>query len=234
MRRPKVSDCGFECYRVLMPGGDVGDLAGLGLRERKKRLTRQTLIETATEMFAERGFDQVTVAEIADAANVAAKTVFVYFPSKEDLVFHGEAEMQQSLVERIRHRPAGESPLDAIAGLLTELMSASPRGSVSELDRLLRTLGDSASLRARMRLMWERFEEAIADELATETGVPPQSPQPRIAAAQLIVVYRTMSTPEVMAYLRSQPKNRRRKAFTDWLGTAIEMVGNGIADYARR
>ncbi|MFI5735811.1 TetR/AcrR family transcriptional regulator [Kribbella sp. NPDC051587] len=217
-----------------MPTAGPEDVAGLSLRERKKRLTRQALIQIATERFAQRGFDQVTVAEIADAANVAAKTVFVYFPTKEDLVFHGEAEMQRSLVERIRNRPAGDSPLDAITGLLADLMTTSPRGPVSELERLLRMLDDSASLRSRMRLMWERFEDAIAAELAADTGVPPESPQPRIAAAQLIVIYRTLSTPEVMTYLRSQPKNRQRKAFTGWLTTATEMVGHGIADYARR
>ncbi len=60
---------------------------GMGLRERKKRETRRRLLETATTLFSERGFDQVSVAEIADAADVSKMTVFNYFDSKEDLVF---------------------------------------------------------------------------------------------------------------------------------------------------
>jgi AcrR family transcriptional regulator len=209
-------------------------LAGLSLRERKKALTRQALIDTATELFAERGFDQVTVAEIADVVNIAPKTVFVYFPSKEDLVFHGEDEMRDTLVARIRDRASGQTPLDAVAGLLAELMKSSADGPVAELDRLLRVLGDSPTLKSRLLLMWERFEAAIAHELAAETGEPAESPRPRIAAAQLVVVYRTMSTPETMAHLQTYPKSRRRKVFADWLATATELVGGGISDYARR
>lgn len=206
----------------------------MSLRERKKLITRQALIDTAEQMFAERGFDNVTVAEIADAVNVAAKTVFVYFPTKDDLVFHGEDEMRAALVEQIRNRETGQSPLDAVAQLLSQTMTASPRGPVAELERLLRTIGDSAGLQSRMRLMWERFEVAISAELARETGEPAQSPRPRVAAAQMIVVFRMMGSPEVMDYVRSHAKSRQRKAFQHWLTVAIEMVGGGIGNYARR
>ncbi len=206
----------------------------LSLRERKKLLTRQALIDAAEAMFAERGFDKVTVAEIADAVNVAAKTVFVYFPAKEDLVFHGENEVLRTLVDRIRNRPVGATPLDAVVDMLGQTMTASPIGAVTELERLHRTIGDSAVLHSRMRLMWERFERAVAAELATETGEPPHAPQPRIAAAHLVTIYRTMASPEVMAYLRSHPKTQQRKAFGDWLSVAREMTGAGIGNYARR
>jgi AcrR family transcriptional regulator len=206
----------------------------LSLRERKKLLTRQSLIDAAEAMFGERGFDKVTVAEIADAVNVAAKTVFVYFPTKEDLVFHGEDEMLRTLVDRIRNRPIGATPLDAVVDMLSQAMTASPVGAVTELERLHRTVGDSPGLHSRMRLMWERFERAVAAELATETGEPPHSPQPRIAAAHLVTIYRTMASPEVMAYVRSHPKTRQRTAFSDWLTVARDMTGAGIGSYARR
>jgi hypothetical protein len=85
-----------------------------------------------------------------------------------------------------------------------------------------------------MRLMWERFELAVAAELAEETGEPHHSPRPRIAAAQLVTIYRTMASPEVMAYVRAHPKSRQRKAFSHWLSVAREMTGAGIGDYARR
>lgn len=214
--------------------GETDDGARLSLRERKKLLTRQALIDTAEELFAERGFDNVTVAEIADAVNVAAKTVFVYFPTKEDLVFHGEDDVLRELVEHIRDRPAGHTPLDAVVDMLSQAMSASAIGAVTELERLHRTLGDSAGLQARMRLMWERFERAVAAELAEETGEPPHAPRPRIAAAHLVTIYRTMASPEVMTYLQAQPKTRRRKAFDEWLAVAGSMTGGGIGGYARR
>jgi AcrR family transcriptional regulator len=204
------------------------------LRERKKLMTRQTLIDTAEEMFGERGFDNVTVAEIADAANVAAKTVFVYFPAKEDLVFHGEGAMAEILVARIREREPGQTPLDAVTDLLTWKMSASRRGPVDELDRVLRTVGENPGLHARMRLMWERFELAVATELADETGQPPFSPEPRVAAAQIIVVFRTMASTEVMEYIRARPKTQQRKTYGHWLAVAKERVSAGIQDYARR
>ncbi|MFJ9779108.1 TetR family transcriptional regulator [Amycolatopsis sp. NPDC101161] len=217
-----------------MGGGHEEDGARLSLRERKKLLTRQALIDAAEAMFAERGFDGVTVAEIADAVNVATKTVFVYFPTKEDLVFQGEDEVLRSLVDGIRDRPTGTTPLDAVVDVLSTSMTASPAGAVAELERLHRIVGDSPGLHARMRLMWERFEQAVAAELAAETGVPPHAPQPRIAAAQLVMIYRTMASPEVMAYIRSHPKPQRRKAFSDWLEAARDMTGHGIGDYARR
>jgi AcrR family transcriptional regulator len=217
-----------------MAGDEHEDSAKPSLRERKKLLTRQALIDAADAMFAERGFDKVTVAEIADAVNVAAKTVFVYFPTKEDLVFHGEDEVRRTLVGHIRNRPAGTTPLDAVVDMLSQAMTTSRMGAVTELERLHRTVGDSAGLKSRMRLMWERFELAVAAELAGETGEPPHSPRPRIAAAQLVLIYRTMASPEVMAYVRARPKTRQRQAFSEWLTVAREMTGEGIGDYARR
>src|SRR4051794_40170714 len=116
----------------------------LGLRERKKLMTRRAILETAQAMFAERGYDNVTVSEIADAVNISAKTVFVYFPSKEDLVFDGEDQMRSMLQARIRDRPPGQTPLDAMATAVRELMSLSGSRVVDDLDRLHRMVGDSA------------------------------------------------------------------------------------------
>lgn len=210
------------------------DLAGLSLRERKKRLTRQALIEAADTMFAERGFDNVTVAEIADAVNVAPKTVFVYFPAKEDLVFHGEDDTRDELLTAIRDRAPGTTPLDALRDLLGSSMSTSAKGPVAALDRLLRTVGDSVVLQSRMRLMWERFEMAIAGELARELGTEAFEPAPRIAAAQLVLVFRMMASPDVLAYVRAHARSRQRAAFTRWLDALVGMVGGGMGEFARR
>src|SRR5919206_1939632 len=80
-----------------------------GLRERKKRRTREAIADAAMRLFAERGFDTVTVADVARAADVSEKTVFNYFPAKEDLVFAGGTDRRAALLEAIRTRPAGAS-----------------------------------------------------------------------------------------------------------------------------
>ena len=82
-----------------------------GLRERKKEATRQAISDIATELFLARGFDHVSVAEIAEAAEVSRMTVFNYFPRKEDLFFDREEESRQMLRTAFSERPAGEAPV---------------------------------------------------------------------------------------------------------------------------
>lgn len=201
------------------------------LRERKKLMTRKAILDVAESMFAERGYDNVTVAEIADAVNISAKTVFVYFPSKEDLVFDDEDTVRDSIVAAVRDRAPGRTPLDAMATFVRDMMASAGTQSVDGLDRLRRTVGDSAVLQARMRLMWERFEIALAELLAEESGVDRHAPAPRVAAAQLILVYRLLASDETLDHIRSKPKSRQRAAFADWLEVSLRMVGDGLATY---
>src|SRR3954465_7427300 len=85
-----------------------------GLRERKKQRTRQLIAGTARQPFTQRGFDTVTVAELARAADVAEKTVFNYFPTKEDLFYSNMEGFEERLLAAIRGRPAGETVLAAV------------------------------------------------------------------------------------------------------------------------
>src|SRR5215469_3749855 len=82
-----------------------------GLRERKKQQVRQVIADTAEALFAERGFEQVTIAEIAQAAAVSKKTVFNYFPAQEDLYFDQDQAMETGLIRAVRKRRPGESVL---------------------------------------------------------------------------------------------------------------------------
>src|SRR5213592_1512790 len=91
-----------------------------GLRERKKQQTREVIAESAGRLFAERGFDAVTVAEVARAADVSEGTVFNYFPTKEDLFYGGMEIFEAELVEAVRQRPAGESVLAAFRRFLVD------------------------------------------------------------------------------------------------------------------
>ena len=89
----------------------------MGLRETKKLATRQQIAEVAMRLFVERGFDRVTVAEVAAEAGVSEKTVFNYFPTKEDLFFDEVPERARRIAEAIRSRPDGESIIATLRGL---------------------------------------------------------------------------------------------------------------------
>src|SRR5512132_38613 len=107
-----------------------------GLRERKKQQTRQLIAETARRLFAERGFEAVTVAEVARVAEVSEATVFNYFPTKEDLFYVGLEAFEAELLAAIADRPTGESVLSAFARFVTTprgLLAASDPESVERL-----------------------------------------------------------------------------------------------------
>ena len=111
-----------------------------GLRERKKRQTREAIAQTAMRLFFARGFDEVTVADVARAADVSEKTVFNYFPAKEDLVLHGGEERRAALIEAIRGRPAGMSvvePFRAATLEFVERVEHDPLESIVGLPRLV-------------------------------------------------------------------------------------------------
>ena len=100
-----------------------------GLRERKKQQTRELLAETARRLFTERGFERVSVAEIAREADVSEKTVFNYFPTKEDLVYWRLESFEEELLDTIRSRGEGESVLDAFGRFVR-----APRGMLASYD----------------------------------------------------------------------------------------------------
>src|SRR5262249_42407491 len=100
-----------------------------GLRERKKQRTRELIRETAVRLFTERGFDRVTVAEIARETDVSEATVFNYFPTKEDLIYGRMEAFEQELLDAVRDRKAGQSALDAYADFVFAI-----RGLMAERD----------------------------------------------------------------------------------------------------
>ncbi|GAB3491916.1 TetR/AcrR family transcriptional regulator [Amycolatopsis cihanbeyliensis] len=96
----------------------------VGLRERKKQRTRQALVEAAMRLFQEKGYERTTVAEIADAAGVSTKTLFNYFPGKEELIFGHRRERVDSLRDRIAARGEGEQPADLLTRVVEELLTS--------------------------------------------------------------------------------------------------------------
>jgi AcrR family transcriptional regulator len=153
-----------------------------GLRERKKRQTRDAIVREAMRLFAERGFDGVTIADIAEAAEIAPRTYFGYFPTKEDVVFHEHDEMLAGLETAIAARAEGETTLDAMrAWLAAVLVDHDP---ANELDRMRKQLvHESPALEVRSAANISEFERALRRGVATDLGDAPEDLRPRIVAA---------------------------------------------------
>ncbi|MEN2423103.1 TetR family transcriptional regulator [Streptomyces rimosus] len=146
-------------------------MPGPGLRERKKLQTRQRLADVAFALFREHGFDNVTVAEIADAADVAVSTLFSYFPSKEALVFDEDEAYEQGLVAVVRERAEGVSIIDALeAQAARQLFGLSADRVVVEQFQEL--LADTPQLREYFERLKRRWEKSLAVAIAQEAGLP--------------------------------------------------------------
>jgi AcrR family transcriptional regulator len=167
----------------------------LGLRELKKQRTRQLIADTAWRLFAERGFDEVPVAEIARDAEVSEATVFNYFPTKEDLVFHRMEAFEQELLSALRDRPEGESIVQAFGRFALQ-----PRGFLASDDPVAtegmrtaaRVITGSAALQSRQRDIFERFTGTLASFIAEEQGMAADDVEPWVIANALIGLHRAL------------------------------------------
>ncbi len=170
-----------------------------GLRERKKQQTRAHIAETARRLFAERGFDAVKVAEVARAADVAEKTVFNYFPTKEDLFYSRMEAFEERILDAVRGRPPGASVLDAVRGFLLQPAGVfaldaadDPRAATEQLLSVTRVITASAALLAREREVLARYRDALAALVAEETGGDPEGIEARVVADALLGVHRAL------------------------------------------
>jgi AcrR family transcriptional regulator len=207
----------------------------LGLRERKKQQTRQLIAETARGLFTERGFDQVTVAEIARAADVAEQTVYNYFPTKEDLVYWRLESFERELLAAIRDRATGVPVLEAFwqwmlrpHGLLDE--QPVPQG----LAPMARVIEESAALRAREQQVFERYTVSLADLIAKETGAERSAIEPWVAANALMGLHRALvhyARSRVLGGARNPGLARDLRARAE---EARAMLATGLRDYARK
>ncbi|MFI7288200.1 TetR family transcriptional regulator [Streptomyces anulatus] len=164
--------------------------APVGLRERKKRLTYQAVSDAAIAMFLERGFDKVSVAEVAAAADISKPTLFRYFPAKEDLVLHRFADHEDESARVVTERPPDEGPLDALRRhFLDGLDRRDPVTGLCDVPEVLkfhRLLYGTPSLVARMYAYQGRSEAALARALGG--GLPE-----RLAAGQIVAVLRILA-----------------------------------------
>jgi AcrR family transcriptional regulator len=192
----------------------------LSLRDRKKAATRKALIDAAERLFEERGFDAVTVAEIADAANVSVKTMFVYFRSKEELVF-ADNELIESLVAAVRDRPAGSAPADEIARVLSAAID--PEHVQEGLEGFHRGYGQSQALESGLLRLWANVENQLTEVLAAEAGGP-ATPSMRAHAMHLVALVRLMTSDEMRLAGAGKPARTAARLVRAALHASAEAV----------
>src|SRR6476659_3602597 len=150
----------------------------LGLRERKKLRTRELIATVALDLFAEHGYQQTTVAEIAEAAEVSKGTLFAYFPSKEEIVFADTSPLREQLCHELRHRSNGLSAVDTLRAFVADhMIPPGPREALRE-----RLIGNE-QLRVHYRARQAEVEDALVEAIAADLGEPADGPRPRFAAA---------------------------------------------------
>jgi AcrR family transcriptional regulator len=212
----------------------------MGLRELKKEQTRQLIAGTAWRLFADRGFDKVTVAEIAREAQVAEATVFNYFPSKEDLFYSRFEAFSARLADTVRDRGPGEPALAAFRRALLEeggLLAQAETGDREALARLRtvnRVIAESPALLAREQQAFARSAADLAALLAAETGAPRDDLRPQVVANALLGMQRAMvdyvrgrvSTGEDLGGLAADVRKLTTEAFA--------LLEQGLASYGVR
>ena len=156
----------------------------LGLRERKKRTTRANIERAALDLFAERGYDQTTLAEIADAADVAPRTIFAYFQGKEDILFCDEPRFHQRLEQALARRPPPVTTVDALRDFLS---SPEPADAQARLRR--RIIAASEGLQASERARSVPLERIIAASVARDLNAGQSDIRPALAAACVTVAF---------------------------------------------
>ena len=204
-----------------------------GLRERKKEQTRQRIGEIARRRFAERGFDGVTVAEIAREADVSEKTVFNYFPTKEDLVYWRMETFEEELLAAIRERGEGESVVAAFGRFVR-----APRGLLGDVDEqaraqlaaLTRTIVESPALLAREQQIFAGYTRSLAELIAGEGGGG--AIEAWVAANALMGVHRALidfSRERILAGARQPALADEVRAEAD---RALGLLERGLGGYS--
>ena len=212
----------------------------MGLRERKKERTRRLIADTARRLFAERGFEAVTVAEVAREADVAEKTVFNYFPTKEDLFYSRLEAFEDELLGAIRDREPGQSALEAFADFILQargvlaLDGTSDPEATEQLRTITRVITESPALLARERQVFARYSESLTALLAEETGAGPDSVEPAVAAAALLGVHRSLIDYVRRRTLAGASAGAIGRGVRSEAKKALALLEGGLAGYARK
>src|SRR6266487_2852046 len=180
------------------------------------------------ELFAQRGFDAVHVAEVAAAANVSEKTVYNYFPTKEDLFFDEVPAREAALVATITGRRQGESILEALRRLQA---AECPRLSSPGFETFARIIEESTALRAKELEVMARFVHVLTETLQTELAIDERDA--RIAAGLLVSIHRQLfRTARKQALVGKHGPSATRRLRAD-LDRAYHLLEHGLGELER-
>ena len=196
-------------------------------RDRKRLATRQAISDAATRLFAERGFDRVTVDEVAAAADVGRQTVFNHFPRKEDLFFDRDEEVRAVLRDALRRRDPRVAPVEALRRLAHRLVTAeSPFVRFSAASqRFVRTIEASETLKARARAIRDEIAAAVAAAMAECAGRDAADPAAQLTAGLLLATWTVALVRAHGTYRRSRDAAAAQAAFL----TVVDQGSVGVA-----
>ncbi|MFD0343838.1 TetR/AcrR family transcriptional regulator [Streptomyces sp. NPDC127117] len=208
---------------------------GMSLRERKKLQTRRRLLAAATELFAERGFDKVSVAEIAEAAEVSKMTVFNYFAGKEDLVLAPMEEHVGDVARAVRDRAPGESALAAVRGQFVAAVERhDPSVGMSDepvVLRVRRLIQETPALLTRAHAFSMRSFDLLTEALVEEGQEPPIA---RIVGAQLIGTRNALIQANQLRLLAGEPADAIAADAVALAERGFGLLADGLGDFATR
>ncbi|MFJ7074723.1 TetR/AcrR family transcriptional regulator [Streptomyces sp. NPDC098781] len=207
-----------------------------GLRERKKRETRQRISDIATGLFLEHGFVTVTIADVAEAADVSVNTVYNYFPAKEDLFFDRSAGVVDQLSRWVRARTEGESAARAVLReLRAEVEAVSPRlGLMEGYDRFMRCIHEAPPLRSRLWSMQQEIHDHLETTLREEAGAGADDPLPRLIAGQIAWIHQTVFVGIGREMVAGRNPGKVSREVLVLLDDIEELLGEKVLNYAVR
>jgi AcrR family transcriptional regulator len=201
----------------------LGTMSELGIRERKKQRTRQALRQAALELFQERGFGATTIADITAAADVAPRTFFSYFQTKEDVVLDEGPQRFDQLQQTLRQRPHGEPLLAAFRRAVLDV-AADMQTQSDQQRTLARVIRSTPAIQARIRERMGQWEEQLAAMIAEERNAPPDDLDSHVVAAALVGVLRSVQRVAVAA--EKQPD------LPALMDHAFDLLESGLAGFA--
>jgi AcrR family transcriptional regulator len=202
-----------------------------GLRERKRRLTRQLISDAATTMFATRGFDNVKVSEVADRVGVSEKTIYNYFPTKESLVLDYADESVDRMATALRERGPDESLTAAVVRAIREDMERfdqAPDALIEFIPLFLGMIDSTPALRAAWLELHDRLANVARDELAAQAGIDPRDPEPIAAGRALAGLAEVALESRVRRIREGLRGDALRRAADDDLERAARLLETGL------
>ncbi|MEX2193727.1 MAG: TetR/AcrR family transcriptional regulator [Thermoleophilaceae bacterium] len=201
----------------------------LSLRERKKERTRKAISDAATELFAQRGFDTVTIDEVAAAAEVSKKTVFNYFGCKEDLFFDEAEEAKARLLTAVRGREPGESVLAAVRRVALASIGRMCSGEQPWIETMGRLVDASPALRARQGEIFDEFAHILAEVIREEIGAGEDDVRPYVAGQAILAVQRSVLESARGRVVRGERGKRLATALQSEAERGYELLDAGMA-----